>query len=154
MTAAESGDAFLLAGSMCAGNFPVSGKYRGRSSTNWFRCPNGLGGTSIAPGACEAALNRDVQSPLSALDVIFSRRSVRQYTAQRVDDTTVRGLLDAAVQAPTALHEEPWALVVIQDAALLKRDWTEMHGDTAGATSDGRGRGTCTLTLEPSCISA
>ena len=66
-------------------------------------------------------MNRDVQSPLSALDVIFSRRSVRKYTSQRVDETTVRGLLDAAVQAPTALHEEPWAFVVIQDAALLKR---------------------------------
>ena len=66
-------------------------------------------------------MNRDVQSPLSALDVIFARRSVRRYTSQPVDEATVRGLLDAAVQAPTALHEEPWAFVVIRDAALLKR---------------------------------
>jgi nitroreductase len=66
-------------------------------------------------------MHRDVQSPLSALDVIFARRSVREYTSQRLDEKTVRGLLDAAVQAPTALHEEPWAFVVVQDAALLKR---------------------------------
>lgn len=66
-------------------------------------------------------MHRDVQSPLSALDVIFARRSVRDYTPQRLDEPTIRGLLDAAVQAPTALHEEPWAFVVIQDAALLKR---------------------------------
>jgi nitroreductase len=58
---------------------------------------------------------------LSALDVIFMRRSVRAYTSQHVDEATIRGLLDAAVQAPTAMHEEPWAFVVIQDPALLKR---------------------------------
>lgn len=64
---------------------------------------------------------RDLASPLSALDVIFMRRSVRAYTSQHVDEATIRGLLDAAVQAPTAMHEEPWAFVVIQDPALLKR---------------------------------
>jgi len=30
-------------------------------------------------------------------------------------------LLDAAVQAPTAMHMEPWAFVVVQDRALLRR---------------------------------
>jgi nitroreductase len=29
--------------------------------------------------------------------------------------------LDAAVHAPTAIHEEPWAFAIIQDKALLKR---------------------------------
>ena len=66
-------------------------------------------------------MNRQSPSPLSALDVIFMRRSFRAYTPQRVDQPTVRSLLDAAVQAPTAMHEEPWAFVVIQDRALLKR---------------------------------
>ena len=59
--------------------------------------------------------------PLSALDAIFMRRSVRAYTAQSLDEPTVRALLDAAVQAPTAMHTEPWAFVVIQDRATLKR---------------------------------
>jgi nitroreductase len=72
---------------------------------------------------------------LSALDVIFARRSVRKYTSQRVDETTVRGLLDAAVQAPTALHEEPWAFVVIQDAALLKRYSDAAKGNWAAEAS-------------------
>lgn len=65
-------------------------------------------------------MHRNPQSPLSAFDVIFMRRSVRAYTPQAVDEATIRGLLDAAVQAPTALHEEPWAFVVVQDRALLK----------------------------------
>jgi nitroreductase len=61
------------------------------------------------------------ERPLTALDVIFSRRSVRAYTGERLDYDTVRALLDAAVQAPTAMHAEPWAFVVVQDAAALKR---------------------------------
>lgn len=61
------------------------------------------------------------ERPLSALDVIFTRRSVRAYTPQKLDAPTVRGLLDAAAQAPTALHAEPWAFVIIQDAKTLKR---------------------------------
>ena len=58
---------------------------------------------------------------MSALDVIYTRRSVRAYKRQKLDESTVRALLDAAVQAPTAMHAEPWGFVVIQDAALLKR---------------------------------
>jgi nitroreductase len=61
------------------------------------------------------------ERPLSTLDVIYTRRSVREYTPQKLDESTIRGLLDAAVQAPTAIHTEPWAFVVIQDAQTLKR---------------------------------
>jgi nitroreductase len=58
---------------------------------------------------------------LSALDAIFMRRSVRAYHRRKIDDATVRALLDAAVQAPTAVHMEPWAFGVIQDDAMLRR---------------------------------
>ena len=61
------------------------------------------------------------ERPLSALDAIFTRRSVRSYTGQKPDEATIRALLDATVQAPTAMHAEPWAFVVIQDDATLKR---------------------------------
>ena len=59
--------------------------------------------------------------PLSGLDVIFTRRSVRAYTPQKLEKSTIKSLLDAAVQAPTAMHMEPWAFVVVQDEATLKR---------------------------------
>jgi nitroreductase len=55
------------------------------------------------------------------LDVIHRRRAVRSYTSDKLDESTIRTLLDAAVQAPTAMHLEPWAFVVIQDVALLRR---------------------------------
>ena len=61
------------------------------------------------------------ERPLSALDAIFIRRSVRAFTAQSLDEPTIRALLDAAIQAPTAMHTEPWVFVVVQDRATLTR---------------------------------
>lgn len=52
---------------------------------------------------------------------ILARRSVRSYTAQTLDDDTIQTLLEAAVHAPTAMHEEPWAFVVVQNRQLLKQ---------------------------------
>lgn len=58
---------------------------------------------------------------MSALDAIYARRSVRSYRTSAVDRRLIQGLLDAAVQAPTAVHEEPWAFAVIQDRETLRR---------------------------------
>lgn len=53
-------------------------------------------------------------------ETILARRSVRSYKARKVDDTTIKTLLEAAVRAPTAIHQEPWAFVIIQDKQLLR----------------------------------
>jgi nitroreductase len=58
---------------------------------------------------------------MSALEAIRLRRSVRSFTEEKVNEDTVRSLLDAAVWAPTAMHREPWSFVVVQDPASLKR---------------------------------
>ena len=58
---------------------------------------------------------------ISAMDAIHGRRSVRAYTPKRLDQATIHTLLAAAVRAPTAIHEEPWAFVILQDADMLKR---------------------------------
>ena len=57
---------------------------------------------------------------MSALDVIFARRAVRDFTDEVLSESTVRRLIDAAIQAPSAVNVQPWAFVVIQDKALLK----------------------------------
>lgn len=57
----------------------------------------------------------------SVLKTIHARHSVRAYAPTPLDDATVQTLLDAAVHAPTAMHEEPWAFVIVQDHALLQR---------------------------------
>jgi len=58
---------------------------------------------------------------MSAMDAIYHRRAVRDYTPQTIDQAVIRTLLDAAVHAPTAMHEEPWSFAVIQDKNLLNR---------------------------------
>jgi nitroreductase len=57
---------------------------------------------------------------MNVMDAIHERQSVRSYSPKRVDRATLRTLLEAAVRAPTAVHEEPWAFVIVQDSALLK----------------------------------
>jgi nitroreductase len=57
---------------------------------------------------------------MSALDAIYRRRAVRAYTGTPLDEPTIRKLLEAAVQAPTAIHLEPWAFVVVQNAHTLQ----------------------------------
>jgi nitroreductase len=54
-------------------------------------------------------------------DAITGRSSVRDYTPKKVDNASVRLLLEAAIHAPTAIDEEPWAFIVIQDKAILNR---------------------------------
>jgi nitroreductase len=55
------------------------------------------------------------------LKAIYARQSVRAYAPTPLDVTTIHTLIDAAVHAPTAMHEEPWAFVVVQDHSLLLR---------------------------------
>ncbi len=58
---------------------------------------------------------------MTVLDAIHERNSVRSYRPTPVVPEIVRTLLEAAVHAPTAVHEEPWAFAVIQDRAMLRR---------------------------------
>ena len=58
---------------------------------------------------------------MSLADVLANRRSVRSYALDRLDPKVIRGLLGAAVRAPTAIHQEPWSFVIVQNKVLLKR---------------------------------
>lgn len=66
----------------------------------------------------ESSLQHSAKSILKA---IYARHSVRAYVPTTLDHATIQALLDAAVHAPTAMHVEPWAFVVVQDNALLQR---------------------------------
>ncbi len=61
-----------------------------------------------------------VETEMSVLDAIHRRRSVRDYAPQRLDQATIRTLVDAALWAPTAVHEEPWLFSIVQDTGVLK----------------------------------
>jgi nitroreductase len=57
---------------------------------------------------------------MELVDAIFGRRSVRDFTDEPVSEGTVRTLIQAAIQAPSAINSQPWAFVVFQDRNLLK----------------------------------
>jgi nitroreductase len=54
-------------------------------------------------------------------EALYGRRSVREYENRPVERAALTGLIDAAIQAPSAVNEQPWAFTVIQDRALLER---------------------------------
>jgi nitroreductase len=58
---------------------------------------------------------------MTVMEAIAARRSVRLYEPRRLDREAIRRLLEAAVRAPTAVHAEPWAFVIVQDVDALRR---------------------------------
>lgn len=52
-------------------------------------------------------------------EAIENRRSVRSYTAQKVERGQIEKLLHAAVQAPSASNSQPWAFAVVQRGEVL-----------------------------------
>jgi len=56
---------------------------------------------------------------MDTLDAIHTRRSIRKYRPETVDEELVRKLLAAAMQAPGARNQQPWHFIVIDDRATL-----------------------------------
>jgi nitroreductase len=54
-------------------------------------------------------------------DAIFGRRAVREYTDQAVDEEAIRRLIAAALQAPSAVNEQPWTFAVVRERNRLDR---------------------------------
>ncbi len=54
-------------------------------------------------------------------EAIAGRRAVREYTAQAVDERTIRLLIDAAIHAPSAVNQQPWTFTIVRDQAILDR---------------------------------
>lgn len=52
---------------------------------------------------------------------IYTRRAVRAFKPQPVDEAMLRQLVDAAIQAPSAMNRQPWSFTVVRDKALLDR---------------------------------
>jgi len=56
-----------------------------------------------------------------AMQVIITRSSVRAFLDRPVSDETVEQLLRAAMAAPSAKNQQPWAFVVIRDRDELEK---------------------------------
>ncbi len=56
---------------------------------------------------------------MDALTMIFTRRSVRQYTPKAVSHEAIHEIIRAAMSAPSAGNERPWHFIILTDRALL-----------------------------------
>lgn len=58
---------------------------------------------------------------MELLHAIYHRRAIRQYTDVPVHPAMIHDLLKAAVQAPSAVNQQPWAFAVIRGRERLDR---------------------------------
>jgi len=80
---------------------------------------------------------------MELLDALRSTGSVRQFTDQPVDDTTLAAVLDAARFAPSGGNRQPWRVAVVRDhdlrrglVDLMSQVWAEYVAINAtGATA-------------------
>ena len=56
---------------------------------------------------------------MDALEAIFTRRSVRRYTAQDISTEQIETLIQVGLCAPSAHNEQPWHFIVIRDRTIL-----------------------------------
>ncbi len=57
---------------------------------------------------------------MDVLEAIFTRRSIRKYTGQPVDEADLRAILRAGCYAPSANNRQPWHFIVIRDCQALE----------------------------------
>jgi nitroreductase family protein len=66
-------------------------------------------------------LNRRRYPAMELEEAITGRRSVREFTHAAVDPVLIEQLIDAAVQAPSAMNRQPWLFTVVRDQGELYR---------------------------------
>lgn len=58
---------------------------------------------------------------MNVREAIFGRRAVREFTTEPVEEVTLRELVDAAIQAPSAVNQQPWLFTIVRNKDLLAR---------------------------------
>ena len=58
---------------------------------------------------------------MEAIEALFSRRSIRKYTQERIAEKDIREILEAAMSAPSAGNQQSWHFVVINDRKILDK---------------------------------
>ena len=61
------------------------------------------------------------EKPNSFLDVIYARRSVRNYTGEVIKGLDLEILMKAGMAAPSGRNEQPWAFIAITDPEILAK---------------------------------
>jgi nitroreductase len=67
------------------------------------------------------SFEHEIEPVLDAEELLRTRRSVRQFAARKVDETTIGEILDSCRFAPSARNTQPVEFVLIQDREALRR---------------------------------
>jgi nitroreductase len=73
-------------------------------------------------------------------DVIYTRRSVRQFTGEKVKREDLMTMLRAGMSAPSAVNVQPWAFVAVTERGMLDKLCDALLRKNAG---QGRGGNYC-----------
>lgn len=55
------------------------------------------------------------------MNIILNRRSVRQFKDKKVESDKIETLLRAAMQAPSAINQQAWEFLVIENSEILSK---------------------------------
>ena len=58
---------------------------------------------------------------MNTLETIFTRKSVRQFKNQKVDEKDIKTILKAGMSGPTCVNSKDWSFIVIDDQEVLKQ---------------------------------
>jgi nitroreductase len=81
---------------------------------NWLR-------QSIRKRPGRSAILKENTMTKQPMDWIFSRRSIRRFHSNPVEEEKVRLILEAAMAAPSANNAKPWHFIVIRERERLNR---------------------------------
>ncbi len=76
---------------------------------------------------------------MELIEAIRSRRAVRSYRPDPVDEAVLSKLIDAAVQAPSAVNRQPWSFCVIRNPPILTRISTAAKAQLLAHPPEGAG---------------
>jgi nitroreductase len=52
---------------------------------------------------------------------LLSRRSIRKYTRERIDEEKIRNIIKAGMYAPSARNRRPWHFIIIDDREIMNK---------------------------------
>ena len=70
---------------------------------------------------------------MDVLKAIANRRSHRAYTAEQLPEETLKAILRAGLEAPSARNRQPWHFSVVRNAELIQ----EIHDEAAAVMGKG-----------------
>ena len=54
-------------------------------------------------------------------NLALSRRSIRKYTNEKIDNECIKKIISVALVAPTSKNSRPWYFVIVDDAVTIER---------------------------------